>query len=98
MNKKLYVGNMNYSTTEDGLRTLFAQYGTVASIHLITDQQTGKSKGFGFVEMSSEEEAQKAIEGLNGYQMDGRALKINEAHDKKERDDEDGFRKSNRRF
>lgn len=79
MNKKLYVGSLPYSVTEDELRELFAEYGEVSSARIITDKVTGLSKGFGFVEMSSTEGAQKAIEGMNGKQIGGRTLIVNEA-------------------
>jgi cold-inducible RNA-binding protein len=77
--KKLYVGNLAFSATESSINDLFSQYGTVDSCRLITDRDTGRSKGFGFVEMSSDEEAEQAISTLNGYEMDGRALTVNEA-------------------
>lgn len=79
MGKKLYVGNLPFSITEGSLTDLFASYGTVESCNLITDRATGRSKGFGFVEMSSEDEASKAIEGLHGKDCEGRALTVNEA-------------------
>ena len=79
MSSKLYVGNLSYSTTENGLKDLFAQAGTVNSASIITDRRTGRSKGFGFVEMSSPEEAQKAIETLNGKELDGRNIRVDEA-------------------
>jgi RNA recognition motif-containing protein len=79
MNKKLYVGNLSYATTEDELRTLFAEVGPVASVALITDRQTGQSKGFGFVEMETTEGAQEAIEQLNNSRVNERALTVNEA-------------------
>ncbi len=79
MAKKLYVGGLSYSTTEDALRNLFAQVGTVESVAVITDKFSGRSKGFGFVEMSTDEEAQKAIETHNGKEFDGRTITVNEA-------------------
>ena len=79
MNKKLYVGNLSYATTEDELRTLFAEVGPVASVALITDRQTGQSKGFGFVEMETDKAAQEAIERLNNSMVNERALTVNEA-------------------
>jgi len=78
-NQKLYVGSLPYKTSEDELQQLFGQYGTVTSAKVVTDRVTGQSKGFGFVEMSTEEEAQKAIEGLNGSQMGGRSLVVSVA-------------------
>ncbi|GHV13973.1 RNA-binding protein [Spirochaetia bacterium] len=86
MAKKLYVGNLSYNTYEDNLRNLFVQYGTVESVKIITDRDTGNSKGFAFVEMSSEAEAQAAISGTNGVELDGRAIKVNEAMDKPRHD------------
>jgi RNA recognition motif-containing protein len=83
---KLYVGNLSYSTYEDGLRSFFEPYGTVVSAKIITDRDTNRSKGFGFVEMGSEEEARAAIAGTNGKDLDGRQLKVNEAMDKPRRD------------
>lgn len=96
MSKKVYVGNMNYATTENGLRDLFTQYGEVVSVNIIVDRYTGKAKGFGFVEMNTEEEARAAIEALNGFEFMGRQLRVNEAEDKPRRD---GFRSNGpRRF
>ncbi|GHT57267.1 RNA-binding protein [Spirochaetia bacterium] len=86
MAKKLYVGNLSYNTYEDNLRNLFVQYGTVESVKIITDRDTGNSKGFAFVEMSSDAEAQAAISGTNGVELDGRAIKVNEAMDKPRRE------------
>ena len=85
MAKKLYVGNLSYQTGEENLRTYFASFGTVESVKLITDRDTGNSKGFGFVEMGSDEEARAAIEGSNGAELDGRTIKVNEAIDKPRR-------------
>ena len=76
---KLYVGNFSYETTEASIRTAFEAHGDVTSVNLITDRDSGRPKGFGFVEMGTAEEAQKAITALDGTQMDGRALKVNEA-------------------
>jgi RNA recognition motif-containing protein len=87
MGKKLYVGNLSFNTTEDGLRNLFQSYGTVASAKIITDRDSGSSKGFGFVEMGSDDEASAAIAGSNGIDLDGRQIKVNEAMDKPRRDD-----------
>jgi RNA recognition motif-containing protein len=78
-NKKLYVGSLPYSITEDELRELFSPFGTVESARIITDKFTGQSKGFGFVEMASNEDALKAIEGLKNKQLNGRTLIVNEA-------------------
>jgi RNA recognition motif-containing protein len=77
--KKIYVGSLPYSVNEQKLSDLFAQYGSVASVKIISDKYSGQSKGFGFVEMASAEEAQKAITALNGTQLEGRTLVVNEA-------------------
>ena len=79
MGPKLYVGGLPYAATETQLTTLFSAHGTVASARVIADKFTGQSRGFGFVEMSTPEEAQAAITALNGSQMDGRSLTVNEA-------------------
>lgn len=79
MGRKLYVGNLPYSVNEQSLQTEFAKHGTVESVNLITDRDTGQSKGFGFVEMRTDSEANAAIAGLNGTELDGRAIKVNEA-------------------
>jgi RNA recognition motif-containing protein len=79
MGSKLYVGGLPYSATEPQLQDLFAQHGTVESARVITDKFTGQSRGFGFVEMSTSEEATAAIAAVNGTQMDGRTLTVNEA-------------------
>ena len=85
MANKLYVGGVSYSTTDDGLRDAFSQAGTVTSASIITDRMSRPSKGFGFVEMSSDEEAQKAIDLWNGKELDGRRLTVNVARPKEER-------------
>jgi len=85
MSTKLYVGGLPYSVTEQQLSELFAQQGTVSSAKVITDKFTGQSRGFGFVEMSTAEEAKKAISALNGTQMDGRPLTVNEAKPQEKR-------------
>lgn len=79
MGKKLYVGNLSYNTGKEELERLFSQFGTVVSVQVIMDRETGRSKGFGFVEMGSDEEAQAAISDLNDKKVDGRNLKVNEA-------------------
>lgn len=85
MGRKLYVGNLAYTVTDASLEQMFASHGTVESAQVITDRDTGRSKGFGFVEMSSNEEAQAAINALNGQSQDGRALTVNEAKPKENR-------------
>ena len=82
MGRKLYVGNLPFSATEEALEAKFSEHGKVESVKLITDRDTGQSKGFGFVEMGSEAEAKKAISGLNGVDYDGRAMNVNEARPK----------------
>ena len=85
MNKKLYVGNMPYDTTQDQLRTLFAEAGEVTEVTLITDRETGRPKGFGFVEMATEEGGREAIKRFNGHAMGERTLTVNEARPREER-------------
>ena len=85
MGTKLYVGNLSFETTEQGLQEAFGQIGKVNSCSLITDKFTGKSRGFAFVEMGSEEDAKKAIAQLGGKEMDGRALTVNEARPREDR-------------
>ena len=85
MGSKLYVGNLSYGTTSSDLEQLFAQHGTVSSAEVIADRETGRSKGFGFVQMGTDEEAQAAIAALNGQQHDGRALTVNEAKPREDR-------------
>ena len=82
MGRKLYVGNLPYSATEASLREAFSASGTVERVNLITDRDTGESKGFGFVEMSSDSEAQAATQAMNGASLDGRQLKVSEAKPK----------------
>lgn len=81
----IYVGNLSFNLTEAQLREAFEEFGTVDSARLITDRDTGRAKGFGFVEMSSNDEAQKAIDALNGKELDGRAMNVNEARPRPER-------------
>lgn len=85
MGKKLYVGNLSYDVSSSDLEKLLAEYGTVQSAEVISDRTTGRSKGFGFVEMSSDDEAQAAINALNGQQHGGRALTVNEARPREPR-------------
>jgi len=82
MGKKLYVGNLAYGISDSDLEQLFSAYGTVQSAQVIMDRDTGRSKGFGFVEMGSDQEAQAAISGLNGHESEGRSLTVNEARPK----------------
>ncbi|MFQ3619607.1 MAG: RNA-binding protein [Spirochaetales bacterium] len=79
MAKKLYVGNLSYSSDEAELQNLFSQYGEVTSVNIITDKMTGRARGFGFVEMATEEGAQAAIQATNGMELRGRQLRVNEA-------------------
>ncbi|MFQ5341202.1 MAG: RNA recognition motif domain-containing protein [Anaerolineae bacterium] len=85
MGKKLYVGNLSYDTREDQLRELFGQAGTVESVVIITDRDTGRSKGFGFIEMSSDAEAREAINRFNGQALEGRDLTVDEARPRRDR-------------
>lgn len=87
MASKIYVGNLNFATTESQLEELFLPYGEVVSVKVVTDRETDRSRGFGFVEMGSSEAAEKAIAALNNQEFDGRSLRINEAHDRKPRRD-----------
>jgi RNA recognition motif-containing protein len=98
MAKKLFVGGISFDTTEDTLKDTFSQAGTVESAIIITDKISGRSKGFGFVEMSSEEEAQKAIEMFNGKELNGRTITVNEARPMESRPRESGFRRDKRGF
>jgi RNA recognition motif-containing protein len=90
--QKLYVGNLSYNTSSSDLQQLFAQHGNVRSAEVIMDRATGRSKGFGFVEMESDEEAAAAIAALNGQQQDGRALTVNEAKPRESRGGSGGGR------
>src|SRR5437870_6339129 len=85
MGNKLYVGNLSYNVRDDDLQQAFAQYGTVSSAKVMMDRDTGRSKGFGFVEMGSDAEAQAAINAMNGQALDGRAIVVNEARPREER-------------
>lgn len=78
----IYVGNLSYKSTDDDLRTLFSQYGTVTSARVVTERDSGRSKGFGFVEMPNAEEAQKAIDAINDNDFQGRVLRVNESQPK----------------
>jgi RNA recognition motif-containing protein len=85
MSTKLYVGNLSFNTSTQDLEEMFGESGTVISSNIIEDRETGRSRGFGFIEMSSNEEAQSAISALNGKEVDGRALTVNEAKPREER-------------
>jgi cold-inducible RNA-binding protein len=98
MTKKVYVGNLSFDTTEDTLRGLFAAHGEVSSINMITDRYTGRSRGFAFVEMATDEAAEAAITALDGQMVDERPLKVAEARPRRRRDDDrDRYRDRDRR-
>lgn len=86
MSAKIYVGNLSFNTDDESLKNAFSQYGEVVSAKVITDRDSGRSRGFGFVEMSNSDEAGKAIEALNETDLDGRTVRVNEAEDKPKRD------------
>jgi cold-inducible RNA-binding protein len=96
MESKLYVGNLSYNTTEEGLRTLFAEAGSVVSVDMIKDRDTGRMKGFAFVTMSSQVEAEKAISMFNEKSFDDRAIRVNIARPREERPRTGGY--NNRRY
>jgi RNA recognition motif-containing protein len=96
MDAKLYVGNLSYQTTEDGLRELFTQAGTVVSVDVIKERDTGRPKGFAFITMSSHQEAQEAIKILNGKQLDNFAIKVDIAKPREERPMQTGFNRRRR--
>jgi RNA recognition motif-containing protein len=85
MSNRLYVGNLSFNTTDDSLRSAFAGFGEVTDAKVITDRETGRSRGFGFVTMASADQAKKAIEGMNGTPLDGRPLRVNEAEERSPR-------------
>ena len=85
MGKRLYVGNLSYSSTEDSVREAFAGSGTVTDVLVMTDRETGRPRGFGFVEMGSDAEAQAAIEAMDGASLDGRDIRVNEARERQQR-------------
>src|SRR5579859_5853701 len=93
MNTKLFVGNLSFNTTENDLQDMFAAHGTVTEANLMMDRTTGRPRGFGFVTMGSDEEAQKALEALNGQSVDGRALTVNIARPREERSGGGGQRR-----
>jgi RNA recognition motif-containing protein len=96
MTTNLYIGNLNYDTTEDTLREVFAKYGEVESVRVITDRYTGRSRGFGFVEMASEEAAAKAISELNGKPVDEREIRVDKAKPRTDRGPRGGDRRHSR--
>ena len=85
MNAKLYISNLSYSTTEDSLKEALSAYGDVTSVRIITDRETGRSRGFGFAEFANADDAKKAIDDLNGKEVDGRAVRVAEAQDRGDR-------------
>jgi RNA recognition motif-containing protein len=85
MDNKMYVGNLSYSISEEQLKELFSQYGEVVSVKIITDRETGRSKGFGFIEMSTQEQAETASKNLDGFEVEGRNLKVNKAKPQEKR-------------
>jgi cold-inducible RNA-binding protein len=96
--KNIFVGNLSFTATEDGVRSMFEAYGTVDRVSIVTDRDTGQPKGFGFVEMTNDAEAEKAISDLNGTELNGRALTINEARPKTERSGGGGGGRRNNRW
>jgi RNA recognition motif-containing protein len=90
--KNLFVGNMSFNTTESDLRSIFEPFGEIARVNVITDRDTGRARGFAFVEMTNDDEAAKAIAALNGKEVDGRALNVNEARPKADRGGDRGDR------
>ncbi|TVQ20873.1 MAG: RNA-binding protein [Spirochaetaceae bacterium] len=88
MASKLYVGNLSYRTEQESLRSLFSQFGEVVSATVLTDRETGRSRGFGFVEMADQDAATAAIQALNGTEHEGRMLKVNEARERQPRDND----------
>jgi RNA recognition motif-containing protein len=85
MNTRLYVGNLSFNTNAEGVRAAFQEFGTVSDVHLVSDRETGRSRGFAFVTMGTPEEAAKAIEGMDGRTLDGRPLRVNEAEQRQPR-------------
>jgi hypothetical protein len=83
MGTRLFVGSLSYNTGEDGLRTAFAKFGDVTDVKVMTDRETGRSRGFGFVSMATPEAAKAAMEGMDGQQLDGRAIRVNEAEERR---------------
>ena len=98
MSNKLFVGNLSFNSTENDLRDAFAEHGNVEEVKLMTDRDTGRPRGFGFVTMSTAEEAQAAINALNGKQLDGRALTVNVAKPREERSGGSGYANARREY
>ena len=88
---EIYVGNLAYATTDDGLKAAFAQFGEVTAVRVVTDRMTGRSKGFGFVTMPDATQAQAAIDALNGHELDGRTVRVNESQPKPREERRGGF-------
>ena len=88
---EIYVGNLAYATTDDGLKAAFAQFGEVTAVRVVTDRMTGRSKGFGFVTMPDAAQAQAAIDALNGHELDGRTVRVNESQPKPREERRGGF-------
>ena len=82
---RIYIGNLSFDTTEDSLNDLFGQHGQVQGVSIIMDRMTGRSRGFGFIEMADDNEAKAAMEAINGHELDGRALRVNEARERADR-------------
>ncbi len=89
---RIYIGNLSFDTTEDSLNDLFGQHGQVQGVSIIMDRMTGRSRGFGFIEMADDNEAKAAMEATNGHELDGRALRVNEARERAERSGGGGHR------
>ena len=96
--KNIFVGNLNFGATEGAVRSLFEAYGTVDRVSIVTDRDTGQARGFGFVEMSVNADADRAISELNGRELDGRALNVNEAHPKTDRGSGGGGQRRDKRW
>ncbi|HSG98592.1 MAG TPA: RNA-binding protein [candidate division Zixibacteria bacterium] len=92
---KIYVGNLSFNSSEDQVRQIFENFGEVVNVNLITDRETGRPRGFGFVEMANDDEARAAIDGMNGKELDGRTLTVNEARQREERGGRPGRRDFN---
>lgn len=96
--KNIFVGNLSFGTTEADIRTMFEAHGTVDRVNLVTDRETGRARGFGFVEMNNDGEGERAIAALNGRELDGRVLNINEARPKESRSGGGGFNRNSSGF